>query len=389
MELSSRPRRHPPSHEAVPVAAYLNERFHTLVLQPTTLCNLDCAYCYLPERKSNRLMPVEVAAACARSIADQHGEEPVDVVWHGGEPTVTPVTHMRSLLEQFEQLRQVGLVRHGIQTNATLVDEAWCRLFTRFEVDVGVSIDGPAAANRHRVGWRGQQTWDRTIRGIRTLQDYQIELTAICVVSPETIDHPDVLADFFGQLGCASVGFNLEEQEGAGRPPLDETAAYRFWRRLWQRRAAGDQLRIRDLDRFASYITTARTHGRQHRRRRYEPIPTVAWDGRTVLLSPELLGVRSEKYDDFIAGNVLDTPIGTMLASAHKLRYVHELATALDSCARTCPLWDFCGGAQAGNRFFEAGTFTVSETAYCRNTKMALVRAAADQHQPQREEVPR
>jgi uncharacterized protein len=34
-------------------------------------------------------------------------------------------------------------------------------------------------------------------------------------------------------------------------------------------------------------------------------------------------------------------------------------------------------GAQAGNRYFEHGTFTATETAYCRNTRQALVRAAA------------
>ncbi|MBX7268664.1 hypothetical protein KIF24_23340 [Micromonospora sp. Llam7] len=38
-------------------------RFHTLVLQPTSFCNLDCTYCYLPDRRSRRLMSVPVATA--------------------------------------------------------------------------------------------------------------------------------------------------------------------------------------------------------------------------------------------------------------------------------------------------------------------------------------
>jgi uncharacterized protein len=42
--------------------------FHTLVLQPTSFCNLDCSYCYLPDRRSRHLMSVSVAAACARSV---------------------------------------------------------------------------------------------------------------------------------------------------------------------------------------------------------------------------------------------------------------------------------------------------------------------------------
>ena len=36
-----------------------------VVMQPTTLCNLDCAYCYLPFRAADRRMPVAVAEAVA------------------------------------------------------------------------------------------------------------------------------------------------------------------------------------------------------------------------------------------------------------------------------------------------------------------------------------
>lgn len=63
--------------------------FHTLVMQPTSLCNLDCTYCYLPDRRSRRVMNAAVAQACAESIALQNSGHPVSVVWHGGEPTAT------------------------------------------------------------------------------------------------------------------------------------------------------------------------------------------------------------------------------------------------------------------------------------------------------------
>ena len=50
--------------------------FHTLVLQPTSFCNLDCSYCYLPDRRSRRLMSVPVANACAGSIEQQGSVHP-------------------------------------------------------------------------------------------------------------------------------------------------------------------------------------------------------------------------------------------------------------------------------------------------------------------------
>ncbi|MDW3846419.1 radical SAM protein [Micromonospora sp. BRA006-A] len=255
--------------------------FHTLVVQPTSFCNLDCTYCYLPDRRSLRLMSGAIARACAESIAHQNSGHPVSVVWHGGEPTATPIGRFRELLSPFEELRRAGLVRHEIQTNATLINRQWCKLFTTYGFEVGVSIDGPRALNRNRLDRAGNPTDARTLRGMQTLADAGVPYSVICVVTPETIDHAEALVDFFtGLPGCQSVGFNIEEQEVADRAPVSEDAAYRFWQRLIARRVGGSPLRIRDVDRLADYLAATRAGHVDHAP--YEPIPTVSWDGQVV-----------------------------------------------------------------------------------------------------------
>lgn len=361
-------------------------QFHTLVMQPTTLCNLDCAYCYLPDRRRRRLMSVAVAECCARSVAAQDSSHPVDVVWHGGEPTATPLPHFRALLAPFRELHAAGLVRHGIQTNATLIDEPWCDLFLDQQFQVGISVDGPLWANRHRLDRAGRDTHDRVLRGVCRLADAGVRFSAICVVTAETIGQVDALVDFFTHIGCASVGFNIEEQEGSRRSPVEEEGAYQFWRRLVKLRVGGNRMPVRDLDRLAGYLR--RAHGDQvEPPRPVDPIPTVGVDGQVVLLSPELLGVSAPRYDDFLAGNVVRTPLPDMIRRAGQLRYVQEFGEALRSCAATCGFFDFCRGAQAGNRFFEHGHFSTAETHYCRTTRQALVRAAADELAPRREVI--
>ncbi|MDW5329828.1 cyclophane-forming radical SAM peptide maturase AmcB [Plantactinospora sp. KLBMP9567] len=357
--------------------AAIARTFHTLVLQPTSFCNLDCTYCYLPDRRTRRLMTVPVAAACAQSVKRQGSPHPVSVVWHGGEPTTTPLGTLRELLAPFEELRQSGQVRHEIQTNATLINQRWCELFAAYEFEVGVSIDGPGALNRNRLDRAGNPTTARTLRGMRTLAEAKVPYSVICVVTPETIDHADDLVDFFTDLpGCRSVGFNIEEQEGTARTPVSEEAAYQFWHRLVQRRIDGSPLSIRDVDRLADYLTVTRAGLVNDAP--YEPIPTVSWDGNVVLLSPELLGVKDPQYGDFIAGNVLRQPITDILARAGDLRYVTEFIAGLNECASHCTFYSFCRGAQAGNRYFEHQTFTARETSYCRTTRQALVRATAN-----------
>jgi uncharacterized protein len=349
------------------------ETFHTLITQPTTLCNLDCGYCYMPDRARARLMSVDVAAALAASVSEQDSAYPVEVVWHGGEPLATPIGHFRRLLVEFEPLRRTGRIVHGVQTNATLIDDRWCELLAEYGFQVGVSVDGPATCNAARVDRRGGPAFDRILRGIETLRWAGIPFTAICVVTAQTVGRADELVSFFTDLGCTSVGFNLEEVEGmnAGRPPLTAWQAEQFWLRLWQQREAGADLAIRDLDRLCDWLTVT-----DPPQRPFDPIPTVSHQGDVVVLSPELLGMRSIPYGDFVIGNVLRESIPATLATAHLHQYVREFAQGLRACADGCEFFSFCQGAQAGNRYFEHGTFTATETAHCRNSRQALVRAA-------------
>ncbi|GLK11133.1 radical SAM protein [Streptosporangium carneum] len=109
----------------------------TLVLQPTTLCNLDCVYCYLPFRRLSNEMSPEVAQAVADSAAELTDPSgPLDIVWHGGEPLALGLRKFGALLAPFEDLRQAGRIQHSVQTNATLIDDEWCDLAAQNEDNV-------------------------------------------------------------------------------------------------------------------------------------------------------------------------------------------------------------------------------------------------------------
>ena len=60
----------PSTETAHPQRAWLAAEPAALILQPTSLCNLDCTYCYLPARKLKRDMSPAVAEAIASGIPD-------------------------------------------------------------------------------------------------------------------------------------------------------------------------------------------------------------------------------------------------------------------------------------------------------------------------------
>ncbi|MFJ9442733.1 cyclophane-forming radical SAM peptide maturase AmcB [Kitasatospora sp. NPDC101235] len=359
-------------------------RPRTVVVQADSFCNLDCTYCYLPDRKRRAPMSVAIAEAVARSVAefaDTASPEPVEVVWHAGGPLAVGRSRLAELLAPFEPLRQAGLVEHSVQTNAVLITPAWCDFLTAYGFRVGVSIDGPSALNRRRVDWTGRPAFDRIMKGIGCLREYGVRFSAIAVVAAESIGDPEGLLDFVADLGCHTVGLNMEEREGVNIDRAVPTAeqAREFWRRTiaWSR--CNRDLTVREIDRLGGYLRDVRDgHRAAWDRVLIDPIPTIASNGDVVLLSPELAGTTDPAYEDFRAGNVLERSIGSMLDRAHRLRYVREFLTGLDACEATCDVFDFCRGAQAGNRYFENGRLDTTETNYCRVSRQALVTALSD-----------
>lgn len=350
-----------------------------VLLQPTTLCNLDCAYCYLPHRSADRRMPVAVAEAAAATVNEwARRVDRFSVVWHGGEPLAAGREHLAALMAPFEG------VEHHVQTNATLIDDEWCEFFRRHQVEVGLSIDGPAAHTGLRVDRGGRPAYDRILRGVAALRRHGIRFAVICVVSDP---HPGLateLYQYFCELGCYWLGVNIEEREGVNT--RDNTRASEtvrgFWAELTSAWAADPQIELREVEWSLHYLAaTLRGEEDSVLPRQRDPVPTIAYDGRVVLFSPELAGFDAAPgYGDFALGDVRTTGLAEIVTTAASgpTGWLAEYFAGVEQCRRSCPYFGFCGGAHASNRYFERGRFDVTETEHCRNTKIRLLEGVLD-----------
>ncbi|MBV9142048.1 MAG: hypothetical protein JO115_14225 [Pseudonocardiales bacterium] len=340
---------------------------------------MNCAYCYLPGRKSKNEMSLPVARAIAEGINHEWMESaPLELVWHGGESLAVGPTLFEELLTPFTALQHASLVQHVIQTNATLITNKSCELLLKHDIQVGVSLDGPSTLNQNRVDWQGKPALTRIMNGIAKLAEHRIDFDVIAVIDQTAIDGVEQILDFLATLHPRSIALNLEEREGAnlhnGSPSPHE--ARTLWRDVFTWASRNRSIRIREVDRLLNYLaapppTTAADTP-------HDPLPTVAWNGDVIMLSPELLGMKSTQYSDFIAGNVLVEPLHRMLSRVYDLPYVQEFQTGVRRCKQTCDFFAFCQGGQAGNRFFEHGAFSTTETHHCHITIQALVTGFAD-----------
>jgi uncharacterized protein len=104
-------------------------------------------------------------------------------------------------------------------------------------------------------------------------------------------------------------------------------------------------------------------------------IVTIDCAGNLSAFSPELLGAKSERYGDFLLGNVLHEDLDAIVAGRAFRRLQADVAKGVARCRETCGYFGLCGGGSPSNKFFENGSLASTETMHCKLSKMAIVDA--------------
>lgn len=161
-------------------------------------CNLDCRYCfYNRQTREKKIMPLEVLEQVIKEVC-RHNLGDVIFVWHGGEPLLAGVEFYQRAFELQEKYRKpVQKIINSIQTNGTLINEEWGKIFNQYGVIVGVSLDGPRVLHdKHRRFPNGTGSFERVMQGIEFLRGAGVEFFVNSVVSQETIKIPEAVFDF-------------------------------------------------------------------------------------------------------------------------------------------------------------------------------------------------
>lgn len=359
-----------------------------LVLQPTPFCNIDCSYCYLPDRaNTSRMSLPTLDRAFEWVFASGLVREPFTLLWHAGEPLVMPLTFYENAVHLLEMHNRDAIpVRHAFQTNATLLDEAWCGFILKHHLEIGVSLDGPAFLHdRHRRTRQGKGTLDRVLRGVRLLNDASIPFYVITVLTAESLDYPDELFDFYRANGIGSVAFNVEEIEGPNTTSSlsgegMEGRFRRFLSRFVELATRADPpLLVREYSLSVGAILGER-FGPGSRTQENKPwgIVNVDWQGNFSTYSPELLGLSSPRHGPFALGHVARDTVETVEATARFAALEAEIARGVEMCREQCSHFAFCGGGAPANKHFENGTFASTETLFCRLHKKAALDVTLD-----------
>jgi uncharacterized protein len=363
-------------------------RIQLLVVQPTPFCNIDCRYCYLPDRANKAVVAEETLINLFSQVfASGWADDGLSVVWHAGEPLVLPIAFYRRAFALIDKLKPAGIsLKHSFQTNGTLLGDDWAEFIGEAGINVGVSVDGPRRLHDlNRVTRTGQGTFDKTIAGIRRLRQRGVPFHVISVLTMDSLAAPEEMFDFYVSEGIEHVCFNVEESEGEHRSKSFaeigiEDAYYQFLSEFWRLSAAhpGKISFIREIDDAQRNVLRPREASFFNQLATPFAITSMDWTGNIATFSPELLGLKNALYDDFVLGNVNRDRLTELADRPLLSRMRADIDAGIASCRKSCEYFSVCGGGEPVNKLFENGSFATSETTYCRITKMRVTDLVLD-----------
>ena len=354
-----------------------------LIIQSTPFCNIDCRYCYLPNRSDkHRMTPETFDRVIANIVQAGIYRNRFTVAWHAGEPLAVPMAFYRECLAVTARYSSPALaIEHNFQTNGTLIDDDWAAFIKANDISVGLSIDGPAELHdRHRVDRAGRGTFERVMRGMAALKRHGVPFCIICVLTYEHLARVEELFHFLRDCGPEQIIFNFDEREGSHRETsfaaADAVPRFREFvsRMLRLNRAHGNPLSFRNI--------VVDLLGERDPRLNHQVVPwrilSVDWQGNVCTFSPELLGTRDPAYDNFLLGNLAESSIAEISARPTFRRLRGEIERGIKRCRAECEYFDWCGGGAPSNKYFELGSFEQTETIYCRLMRKAVCDANLD-----------
>jgi len=190
--------------------------FHVMLKPRGAICNLDCAYCYVLSKErlypdsAFRMNDDALENFTRQYIEAQSKISEVTFAWQGGEPTLMGVDFFRRAVEVQKKYARPGMrVSNALQTNATILDDAWGEFFRANDFLLGVSLDGPRELhNAYRVDKGGAPTFDRVMRGVELLKEHQVEFNILTTVHAANANYPlEVYRFLRDQVGARFIQF--------------------------------------------------------------------------------------------------------------------------------------------------------------------------------------
>ena len=349
-------------HTMTPVAP---PSFHLLAKPTGARCNLACRYCFFLEKgrlypDSSFRMTDEVLESFIRQYIAAQEVPFVSIAWQGGEPTLMGLDFFKKSVEYAKKYCKSGMnIEYTIQTNGTLLDDAWCSFFRKHRFLVGLSLDGPQEMHdAYRTDRQGRGTFDQVMNGLALLRKHGVDVNILASVHAANADHPGEVYRFFrDDAGIRFIQFiPIVEREGGkecceGDAVTSRSVKPAQWGRflsgvfdMWVQRDVGSMY-VQQFD-----AALAAWGG-------YPPAVCVSAPvcGTSLVLehTGDLYSCDHFVDPDHLLGNILETPLKALVCSEKQVRFGRNKRDGLPRVCHSCEFLSACHGGCPKDRFLK------------------------------------
>ena len=194
-------------------------RFTNLIIfELTRDCNLNCKYCLMHEKykHKNEIIDFTLFQKIINRIAEQRllndlADQTLNLVFHGGEPTLVGKHNFIKFLDYTTKLFNSLNISYNlsVQTNGTLLDEEYIKIFRQYNVSIGMSYDGINEKNPLRYSNETKKKLEDTIKLSKSMNH---KIDTLGVLSKN--NHRNIVKDailFYNKFGCHTKYSFLED----------------------------------------------------------------------------------------------------------------------------------------------------------------------------------
>ncbi len=187
----------------------------TPIIHMTDNCNMACKYCYagsayksfpdIEKLNEEFSLRIPLLFKFIDQVMRYNKFTPTAFFFHGGEPLLINIENWERILNYFKEKNY--LIEPKVQTNGTLINNNFIRLFKKFKVKVGISLDGPGLINdQNRVLKNGKGSFSLIFRNLKKLRKAGIHFGCLVTLSRSNINNVDIIYKFFKKY---KIPFNI------------------------------------------------------------------------------------------------------------------------------------------------------------------------------------
>jgi len=351
-----------------------------LVVKIAGRCNINCTYCYMYNHadQSYKIQPKFMSQDTILALRERiknhcvkHELRQFAIVLHGGEPLLMNVESLTYLLQTLQSLEDEGIrMIFAMQTNGMLISKEYCELFNKFNVGIGISLDGTKEFNdAYRIDKRGKGTFDRVLEGAKIAKenlDFGVGFLSVI----NTKIPPVELYELYRSIGSTAINLLLLDENYDTMDSIKKfensewlIALFDYWYNL----EADKQINILKFQNFISYLLGDERSTSESAGQGYNKLAVIETNGDIESLdvlkicgesfTKHKFNLHTNEFDDIFQSDLIDV-------------YYNSKQMLCKKCL-ACPVNEICGGGYLPHRYSSVNGFN-NPSVYCDDLLMLI-----------------